>query len=143
MEKELTVFLDSNILFSIAYSGKDRSRSYLLYELLEAGRIKIYISNLVLKEATHNIKIKKPEVTPFLKTLIRHTTVLEDILVNMNIPVQPLPVNDKIILSTAIHNGIEYFLTGNEHDFRDLYNKRFYQTTVLKPAEFLYHRYQE
>lgn len=141
MEKKLTVFLDSNVLFSIAYSGKDRSRSYLLYELQDAGDIEIYISNLVKEEAMFNIKIKKPAASPFLSTLSRHTTVLEDILVNMNIPMQPLPDNDKIILSTAIHNGIEYFLTGNEHDFKDLYKKRFYRTIILKPAEFLYHRF--
>ena len=141
MEKKLTVFLDSNVLFSIAYSGKDRSRSYLLYELQDAGDIEIYISNLVKEEAMFNIKIKKPAASPFLSTLIRHTTVLEDILVNMNIPMQTLPDNDKIILSTAIHNEIEYFLTGNEHDFKDLYKKRFYRTIILKPAEFLYHRF--
>ncbi len=141
MEKKLTVSLDSNVLFSIAYSGTDRSRSYLLYELQDAGDIEIYISNLVKEEAIFNIKIKKPAASPFLSTLIRHTTVLEDILVNMNIPIQMLPDNDKIILSTAIHNGIEYFITGNERDFRDLYQKRFYRTTVLKPAEFLCRRF--
>jgi predicted nucleic acid-binding protein len=141
VEKKLTVSLDSNVLFSIAYSGTDRSRSYLLYELQDAGDIEIYISNLVKEEAIFNIKIKKPAASPFLSTLIRHTTVLEDILVNMNIPIQMLPDNDKIILSTAIHNGMEYFITGNERDFRDLYQKRFYRTTVLKPAEFLCRRF--
>ena len=65
MEKKLTVFLDSNVLFSIAYSGKDRSRSYLLYELQDAGDIEIYISNLVKEEAMFNIKIKKPAASAF------------------------------------------------------------------------------
>lgn len=88
-----------------------------------------------------NIKIKKPAASPFLSTLIRRTTVLEDILVNMNPPMQTLPDNDKIILSTTIHNGIEYFLTGNKRDFSDFYKKRFYRTTVLNPAEFLYRRF--
>jgi predicted nucleic acid-binding protein len=141
VEKKLTVFLDSNVLFSIAYSGTDRSRSYLLYELQDAGDIEIYISNLVKEEAIYNIRIKKPAASPFLSTLIKHTTVLEDILVKMNIPIQMLPDNDKIILSTAIHNGIEYFLTGNERDFMDLYQKRFYRTTVFRPAEFLYRHF--
>jgi predicted nucleic acid-binding protein len=141
VEKKLTVFLDSNVLFSIAYPGQDRSRSYLLYELQDAGDVEIFISNLVKEEAFFNIKIKKPEMMPFLKNLIRRTTVLENILVSMNIPIQTLPDNDKIILSTAIHNKIEYFLTGNERDFKNLYKKQFYQTTVLRPAEFLYHRF--
>ena len=141
MEKKLTVFLDSNVFFSIAYSGQDRSRSYLLYELQDAGDVEIFISNLVKEEAFFNIKIKKPEMMPFLKNLIRRTSVLEDILVSMNIPIQTLSDNDKIILSTAIHNTIEYFLTGNECGFRNLYKKQFYQTTVLRPAEFLYHRF--
>jgi len=142
VEKKLTVFLDSNVLFSIAYSGQDKSRSYLLYELQDAGHLKICISNLVREEVTYNIKIKKPSALMFSNKLIRHSIVLEDILVIMkDIPIQTLPDNDKIILSTAIHNRIEYFLTGNERDFRDLYKKRLFQTTVLRPAEFLSRRF--
>ena len=67
MEK-LKVFLDSNVIFSAAYSGKEKSRSYLFFELQTLNIIKIYISNLVKFESIHNIKIKKPEKLDFFIT---------------------------------------------------------------------------
>lgn len=68
MEKKLKVFLDSNVLFSIAYSGKGKSRSYLLFELQKLGFIDIYISKLVKKETIFNLNRKKPENISFLKS---------------------------------------------------------------------------
>ena len=69
MEK-LKVFLDSNVIFSAAYSEKGKSRSYLFFELQNLNIIKIYISNLVKFESIHNIKIKKPEKLDFLNELL-------------------------------------------------------------------------
>lgn len=59
MEEKIKVFLDSNILFSIAYTGKEKSRSYLIYEIQSIGNLEVYLSNLVCREAIFNIKIKK------------------------------------------------------------------------------------
>ena len=67
MEK-LKVFLDSNVVFSAAYSEKGKSRSYIFFELQNLNIIKIYISNLVKFESIHNIKIKKPEKLDFFIT---------------------------------------------------------------------------
>ena len=69
MEK-LKVFLDSNIVFSAAYSEKEKSSSYLFFELQDLNIIKIYISNLVKFESVRNIKDKKTGKIRFFKRTI-------------------------------------------------------------------------
>ena len=78
MEK-LKVFLDSNVVFSAAYSEKVKSRSYIFFELQNLNIIKIYISNLVKFESIHNIKIKKPEKLDFLNELLSKADIIEDV----------------------------------------------------------------
>jgi predicted nucleic acid-binding protein len=138
MEKKIKAFLDSNVLFSIAYTGKDKSRSFLIYEIQGRGVLKVYLSNLVCEEALYNIRRKKPESEKLLKELIAGSKILEDIISNMSTPsLAALPRNDQIILSTAVYHKMDVFVTGNEKDFKNLYGKRVLGTLVLRPAEFL------
>ena len=139
MEKKIKVFLDSNILFSIAYSGKAKSRSYLLFELQERGVFNIYVSPLVCEEAKLNIKLKRPEHQDFLDELIGKTRLVENILMYEDHPqVKNLPQNDRIIFSTAIYHRMDFFLTGNDRDFSKLYNRKIARTLILRPADFLH-----
>ena len=133
---KISVFLDSNVLFSAAYSG-EKSTSYLLFKLQERELISIFISNLVVLETANNLRDKKPERLGLLKELMDRTTVLNDVIVDLP-ALNSLPTADRIILSTAVANGIRYFLTGNTKDFKDLYGKIIGKTTILKPRDFLY-----
>jgi predicted nucleic acid-binding protein len=139
MEEKIKVFLDSNVLFSITYTGRTRSRAYLLFELQEIGMLEIYLSPLVCEEASINIKLKKPENFGFLSDLITRSEIVENILLPTVHPfMKDLPQNDRIILMTAVYHGMDYFLTGNEKDFFNLYNHRIDRTVILKPADFLH-----
>ncbi|MCL4498271.1 MAG: PIN domain-containing protein [Deltaproteobacteria bacterium] len=135
MEK-LKVFLDSNVIFSAAYSGKEKSRSYLFFELQTLNIIKIYISNLVKFESIHNIKIKKPEKLDFLNELLSKADIIEDVDVYYEFA-KNLPENDRIILSSAIYHDIDFFITGNTKDFLTFYNKKLKNTLILTPKDFL------
>ena len=135
MEK-LKVFLDSNIVFSAAYSGKEKSRSYIFFELQDLNIIEIYISNLVKFETTHNINIKKPEKLDFLNELLNKVNILEDIDI-YNQYIESLPENDRIILSSAIYHNIDFFITGNTKDFLIFYNKKILNTLILSNKNFL------
>jgi predicted nucleic acid-binding protein len=139
MEKKIKVFPDSNILFSIAYSGKAKSRSYLLFELQEKGIFNICVSPLVCEEASLNIKLKRPEQLNFLDELIGKSKLVENILVYEEHPgIKSLPQNDRIILLTAVYHRMDFFLTGNDRDFSKLYNRKVGRTLILKPADFLH-----
>ncbi len=138
MERQIKVFLDSNVLFSIAYTGKDRSRSYLIYEVQEFGMFKVYVSNLVCQEALFNIRRKRPEAEQLLNELIHKSKVLGDIAADLKREeIRKLPKNDRVILSTAVYHKTDFFVTGNEKDFKNLYRKRVLGTLILRPADFL------
>jgi predicted nucleic acid-binding protein len=142
MEEKIKVFLDSNVLFSIAYSGRERSRAYLIYEIQTSGILEVYVSNLVCKEAIYNINIKRPEGSTLLNSLIKKSRVLADILLGTkNKWINDLQQNDKIILTTAVSNRMDYFITGNVKDFKHLYHRKIGKTLILKPADFLYKIY--
>lgn len=138
MEKQIKVFLDSNVVFSIAYTGKDRSRSYLIYEIQARGMLRVYLSNLVCEEAISNIRRKKPEAEHLLKELIHSSKILGDIAGDLHqAGVHNLPQNDRIILSTAVYHKTDFFVTGNEKDFKNFYHKKVFGTLILRPVDFL------
>ena len=133
---KISVFLDSNVLFSAAYSG-ERSTSYILFKLQEKGLISIFISNFVVLGTANNLQDKRPERLGLLKELMDRTTILDDVVIDLPV-LSSLPTADRIILSTAVIHGIKYFLTGNTRDFKDLYGKTIGKTIILKPRDFLY-----
>lgn len=138
MEKKIKLFLDSNVVFSIAYNGKDTSRSFLIYEVQSLGMLKVHLSNLVCKEALVNIRRKRPDAEGLLNELFAESKVLEDVYTRLSHSVlEKLPQNDQIILTTAIYHRMDIFVTGNERDFKDLYRKKVRDTLLLKPADFL------
>ncbi len=132
---QIAVFLDSNVLFSIAFSGS-KSRSRLLFELQNRNIIRLYISKLVYMETSYNLELKKPSRMGLLKRLFEKVTKLEDSYVSYGETVA-LPEADRIILSTAIYNDMNFFLTGNTKDFSKLYRKKINKTMILMPREFL------
>lgn len=138
MERQIKVFLDSNVLFSIAYSGRDGSRSSLIYDIQALGMIKVFVSNLVCEEALFNIRKKKPYAEQLLKELIHKSKVLGDIAADLkHTEANKLPQNDRIILSTAAFHKTDIFVTGNHKDFKNLYHKKVLGTLILKPVDFL------
>ena len=138
MEEKIKVFLDSNVLFSIAYTGKDKSRSYLIYEIQALGMLKVYLSNLVCQEALLNIRRKEPGAEQFLNEIIHRSKVVGDIAADLkHAEIRKLPLDDLIILSTAVYYKADVFVTGNEKDFKNLYHKRVLGTLILRPIDFL------
>ena len=138
MEKKIKVFLDSNVLFSIAYTGKEKSRSYLIYEIQGMGIIQVCLSKLVCEETVSNIRRKKPDSESLLKELIEKSKILGDIAADLKrAEIRQLPQNDRIILTTAVYHKADIFVTGNEKDFKNLYQKKVFNTIILRPIDFL------
>jgi len=137
MEK-VTVFLDSNVLFSVAWTGWEKSRSAILFELQSLGFIRLFISRLVREETMSNLRGKRPEAIPFFEELSGEVKVVPDLVVEgEDRRLKELPENDRVILSTAVAHGMDFFLTGNTRDFRGLYRRRIGRTLILTPREFL------
>lgn len=135
---KVTVFLDSNVMFSVAWTGREKSRSAILFELQSLGFIRLFISRLVLEETMSNLREKRPEAIPFFGKLSGEVEVVPDLVVEgEDRRLKELPENDQVILSTAVAHGMDFFLTGNTRDFRGLYRRRLGRTLILTPREFL------
>ena len=131
-------FLDSNVIFSICWSGKEKSLSYLLYELQKEGFFRIFISRLVHDEARFNLETRRSEGMPLFKDLMRETEMVSDVsAVTGRKELVSLPDNDRIILSTALFHRMDFFLTGNTRDFNSFYRNKIIKTTILTPGDFL------
>lgn len=140
--EEVTVFLDSNVLFSVAWTGREKSRSAILFELQSLGFIRLHISRLVLEETLFNLREKRPEAIPFVEELLESVVIVPDVAAEGDdSPVRGLPGNDRVILSTAVAHRMDFFLTGNTRDFGNLYGRRIGRTAILTPREFLNRRY--
>jgi predicted nucleic acid-binding protein len=136
--EELTVFLDSNVLFSVVWTGRGKSRSAILFELQSLGFVRLHISRLVLEETLFNLREKRPEAIPLVEELLEAVEIVPDVAAaGDDPPLRGLPENDRVILSTAVAHRMDFFLTGNTRDFRNLYRRRIGRTLILTPREFL------
>ena len=63
---------------------------------------------------------------------------MADVVADLKHPeLHELPINDRIILSTAVYHKADVFVTGNERDFNNFYHKKVLGTLILKPVDFL------
>jgi predicted nucleic acid-binding protein len=134
----VTVFLDSNVIFSIAWTGAEHSRAHILFELQQLGKVRLFISPLVMEETLSNISAKKPAALPFLRELLQNATLVPEAVPKVaDSRVRILPDNDRMLLQTAIAHGISWFVTGNSRDFQQLYGSRIGNTEIATPRQFL------
>lgn len=133
-EEEVTVFLDSNILFSICWSGPENTLLGLLLEFQAPGRVRLLISPLALEEAKDNLRRKKPAAVPALEKLAALCLTVPDADLPLDLK---LPEKDELLLSAAIAAHARFFLTGNTADFKALYGRLIKGTRILTPRAFL------
>ena len=124
------VFLDANVLFSIAYGSPDFTP---LLDLARSGRIALLASHYVLGEAERNLK------------QVHHRAALESLRGTLEIVPpppegadcpEPLNPKDQPVLMAAISAGATHLLTGDRRDFGALYRKRILGVLVLPPVEY-------
>ncbi len=75
---KISIFLDINVLLSIAYLG-EKFASCFIFELPDANFMDIYISNFVIRETVQNLENKIPEKLGLSHELISKTTILDDV----------------------------------------------------------------
>ena len=132
----LRLFCDTNVLFSFVYSYPKDSISGVIFDLHKKEKFDIYISELVRLEALKNISLKAPSKVELLYSTIKTITILE----NISPPASfypDMPLNDRVILYTAISSKVEVFITGNSRDFSNLYHRKLEKTLILPPRDFV------
>jgi len=139
-EEKLKIFLDSNVWFSALYTDFKGSYPSVILKLSQAGVFDLTYSTLVELELKHNVQKKIPEKEAALDDMLAHARKLTDVLLDLEI-LKRLPEGDRIILSTAIYNRVDVFVTGNTRDFRYLLGERIGKTWILTPRSFCERKY--
>lgn len=105
------VFLDANILFSVAYGSPGLDR---LWDLAKKGRCVLLASAYVVEEAKRNLssesQLKK------LDALLTHVEVVREADPSLPCPID-LPEKDRPVLLGAINADADYLLTGDVEHF--------------------------
>ncbi len=124
------LFLDANILFSVAY--RENSKLGLLWTL---EKTELMTSFYALEEARRNLKLPDQHARlEFYATQLK--IVSHDLLVLLP---QDLILKDKDrpILSAAIQVKADFLLTGDFQDFGRYFGTVIQGVMILPPAEFL------
>jgi predicted nucleic acid-binding protein len=133
------IFLDSSVLYAVAFSATGPARRLILKGLQES--VTLCISDLVLEETKRNLKKNAPEALPaftiiadlFALSVTRPTKA--EVLKAAKI----VHLKDAAIVAAAAKGKAEYLAT---HDVKHLLNhakaiEQAYGITVLSPAELL------
>lgn len=107
------LFLDADVLFTAAHNPKGKAA--LVIEEGIRGRWALATSRLAVDEATHNLRLKYPEVLPRLAPLLAAVRVLPPRAARA-CPVE-LPAKDRPILQAALDCRATHLLTGDVTHF--------------------------
>jgi predicted nucleic acid-binding protein len=114
------IFLDANILFSVAYGSRGLDR---LWELGRKGLCVLLASGYVIEEAERNLA--KPEQLKKLQAVLSDVQIVLEADPSIECPID-LPEKDQPVLMAAIFAKADYLLTGDVEHF----GKYFGQTVM-------------
>jgi predicted nucleic acid-binding protein len=126
----LTVYLDSNVLFSAS-----REQASRLLKIWKLRGVDVITSQFVVGEVSRNIR--SVEHRERFEGLLARTQFVSDADVRL-IPAEvALVAKDRPILAAAIGASVDYLATGDKRHFALLYNTTISGVHILRPADFL------
>ena len=125
------VFLDANVLFSVAYGSP---RLLRLWTLAEQGQVHLLADSHVEQEARRNLDT--PEQQERLTARLRSVELVPSPDPQLPCPVD-LPAGDRLVLLAAAAAKATHLLTGNRRHFGPHYGRRVLKVLILPPADYL------
>jgi predicted nucleic acid-binding protein len=125
------IFLDANILFSLAYGSTGLAR---LWDLAKRGRCKLLASRYVIEEAKRNLSSEFQ-----MSRLEAHLSEVEVVLeADPRIPCPiDLPEKDRPVVLAAIHAGANYLLTGDVAHFGRYFGQTIQGVKICMARDYL------
>lgn len=124
------IFLDANILFSMAYGSPGLNR---LLEWAKEKHCRLFASNYVVEEARRNLP--DPEHLRRLESYLSKVEIVADIDPAIPCPIN-LPEKDRPVLLTAISIKADYLLTGDQLHFGKYFGKTVSGVTICPPRDY-------
>ena len=125
------IFLDANILFSIAYGSPGLNR---LWELAQRKRFILFASNYVVEEAKRNLF--SSEQLRNLEAFLSMVQLVSDVDPNIPCPIK-LPEKDRPVLLAAISIKADYLLTGDMIHFGKYFGQTVRGIKICLPRDYL------
>ena len=129
--KREAVFLDANILFSVAYGSAGLSR---LWELATKGVCSLLASQYVIEEAKRNLD--RREQLKRLDSFLSAVEVVMETDPELSCPID-LPEKDVPVLMAAVSAGADYLITGDVSHFGRHFGKTVMGVQIVMPRDYL------
>jgi predicted nucleic acid-binding protein len=133
MKKEI-VFLDANILFSVAYGSTGLNN---LWELSRKGICVLLASQYVIEEAKRNLagRVQLGKLDSYLSSV----EVVNETDPHLPCPID-LPEKDIPVLMAAVSSGANYLITGDIPHFGKYFGKAVMGVEILMARDYLQSR---
>ena len=125
------IFLDANILFSIAYGSPGLNR---LWELAQKKHCELFASNYVVEEAKRNLL--SSEQLRKLEAFLSMVQLVPDVDPSIPCPIE-LPEKDRPVLLAAISIKANYLLTGDMIHFGKYFGQTVRGIKICLPGDYL------
>jgi predicted nucleic acid-binding protein len=124
------VFLDANVLFSIAYGSPGLEQ---LWSDAKNEQYELFASQYVIEEAKRNLD--RREQLDALNRLLSEVRVVPEADPTIPCPI-PLPEKDRPVLLAALSCKADYLITGDVTHFGKYFGKRIRRLRICTPRDF-------
>lgn len=124
------VFLDANVLFSIAYGSPGLEQ---LWSDAKNEQYELFASQYVIEEAKRNLD--RREQLDALNRFLSEVRVVPEADPALPCPI-PLPEKDRPVLMAALSCKADYLITGDVTHFGKYFGKRIRRLRICTPRDF-------
>lgn len=124
------VFLDANVLFSIAYGSPGLEQ---LWSDAKNEKYELFASQYVIEEAKRNLY--RREQLDALNRLLSEVRVAPEADPTIPCPI-PLPEKDRPVLLAALSCKADYLITGDVTHFGKYFGKKIRTLRICAPRDF-------
>jgi len=125
------IFLDANILFSVAYGSPGLNR---LWKSAQQKRCMLFASHFVVEEARRNLF--RPEQMERLEDYLSGVRIVPEVDPTLSCPID-LPEKDRPVLMAAISIKADYLITGDSTHFGKYFGRTVNGVKICRPRDYL------
>jgi predicted nucleic acid-binding protein len=125
------IFLDANILFSVAYGRSSLDR---LWTLAKKGHCELLASGYVVEEARRNLS--DADKLNRLQAYLSNVEVVLEADPSVSCPID-LPAKDQPVLMAAVSVKADYLLTGDAQHFGKHFGQTILGVTICLPRDYI------